>query len=100
MAQHYPVYEKDEPKLFKSARRIVKYIDNSWIWDTWKEYDYNRIYTKEVMKLGPQYNPNGRAIKISPYNLQGKDWGDNRKRANVEVHFDIKGKITNIYYPL
>jgi len=107
MAQHFPVYEKDEPKLFKFLRRFVEYLMRIYVWDSIEDFERRRIFRKTVMKLSEEYNPKGRAFSITPITLQSRQWDqrkdggcDFRKDATLEVHTDTKGNIQGVYHPL
>jgi hypothetical protein len=107
MAQHFQLHEKDEPKLFKSVKRIVDYIFNNQYIQYMTPYSSKYVYTKNVMKLGNEYNPSGLAVNIRYYNLEDKKWDereyggiDLRKNVTVEVHINKKGQVSAIYYPI
>lgn len=110
MAQHYRLEQSKEPKVFKSAARIVKYCGQKCVYESLKmardtgrvrDGSYCRVYyTKRVQLLPDDFNPGGYAFGIGPYDLQDATWAENRKGARVEVHVDKNGKITDIYYPL
>lgn len=111
MAQHYRIYEKDEPKLFRSAQRIAKYLMryNSMTWNHMKAFEKRMVYQKLVQKLTSRY-PMGKATKafsLGPYYLEDKYWDQRtldglnlRRNAYVEVHTDNDGCIIAIYYPI
>lgn len=107
MAQHYPVYEKDEPKVFKILRKIAEELMRDLKWA--KIADFGVIKTNKLIirKLPKEYYPKGRAFSIKPITLQSKQWDqrkfgglDIRKHATLEVHTDCKGNIQGVYYPL
>lgn len=110
MAQHFRIYEESEPKLFRSIRRIAKYLMTAWgPWSYIQDFNVQIIYRKRVTKLSSDYPMNGatRAFSVGPYDLQDKRWDerkdggvDFRKTAFVEVHTDNNGNIKGIYYPL
>jgi hypothetical protein len=65
------------------------------------------VHRKTVMLLPDNYNPGGLAFVVKPVTLEDKEWdqrkyggSDFRNKACVEVHTDLRGKITQIYLPL
>jgi len=107
MAQHYPVYEKDEPKVFKILRKIVKELMRNFDWSHIADFGTIKKGNILIRKLSKEYYPEGRAFSIKPITLQSKQWDqrkdggcDFRKDATLEVHTDTKGNIQGVYYPL
>ena len=105
MAQHILLSEEREPKVFKSIKRIVNYVNRFWDYRRPNDRDY--VYRKEIVKLPKEYSQTGRALAIKSYNLQDKVWDqrqdggyDLRKNASLEVHFTKKGEVTAVYYPV
>lgn len=108
MAIHYIIDKKEEPKLFRSVKRISKYIMNN-AWRSMKDWDELHTYGKTVQKLPLTYclYKNTRVFSIAPYNLQNKKWDERkigglnfREGANLQVHTNDNGDIVAIYYPI
>jgi len=96
MAQHYPV--KDD-KILASINRIApkvyKDIKNNMLMD-WA------YFRKDIHHLPKEYNPNGYAFTIKPYNM-AKVWKDEpsaEEEAVLEVHLNKSGQTIGVYYPL
>jgi len=100
MAQHYPIFEQDEPKVFEKIRKIVKDILETINWTMVADFGVMKDGHKTITKLPKEYNPNGRAVTIGEFNLENKEWGEHRTKATLEVHFTIYGEIQKVYYPL
>jgi len=106
MAQHIPLKEEREPKLFRSLRRLVQYLSRDYVWDYLPMHRWEPIMRKEVLKYLCESNTDYVA-SVRSYTLQDKEWNeckfggiDLRKDAHIEVHFTSKGKITAVYYPV
>ncbi len=96
MAQHYPV--KDE-KIWASVRRIAPKVYNDIKRGMSMDWAY---FNKDIQHLPKEYNPNGYAFTIKPYDM-AKIWKDEpyaEKNACLEIHLNNNGEVTAIYYPL
>ena len=110
MAQHYPIKETEEPKLFKELRTVVELINGQW--DSFDEFKQVTKWDKNIMRLSDDYmigddEPETRIASINPFQLEDQTWDETKdggldftKDAGLEVHFDMYGQILNVYYPL
>lgn len=100
MAQHYKLDEAREPKVFRSIRRITKYVNKNYNWKHYKADDREIVYGKEFARLPDEYYSDGRAFTLGHYNLKKADWGENNTGVTLEIHCDKWGNLLNVYYPL
>ena len=104
MAQHHRIFEKDEPKLFRTLRRTLRVI---WPMIVIEE---DTAYGKTIKKLPKEYFQQGFAFSVFPCKLKDKRWNqkteggrDWRKNACLEVHVREVGmwfEIDSVWYPI
>jgi len=103
MAQHIKLIEKGQRKVFKSVGRIVRHAIlhvNSYLRKDWSK---DCIYRKNVMRLPKEYadyTKSDYAFQIGPFTLENvekcNEWL--AKDTPLEVHCNIKGEVTAIFW--
>lgn len=106
MAQHIKLFEKDEPKVFRSLKRIVSYLVRPYVWSGVPVNEPYHVYGKEI--LTDKNNAHiEHIISVRYYTLENKRWDerkiggmDLRKDVILEVRFTLMGEIVAVYYPV
>ena len=100
MAQHFKVHDE---KIWRSIKRIVPSVFSDIRQNLLMDWCY---YQKQIRHLPKEFNPAGFAFTIAPYNM-AKVWkrqygetGGAQEEATLEVHLDLNGNLTDVFYPL
>ena len=104
MAQHIPLTEKDEPKVYKSAKRLsksaVRYAKGYLLGKSWNKHT---IFNKEIMRLPKEYadfTKSAYAFQMGKYTLESITDVDKWLATDtpLEVHCNDNGEVTAIFW--